>query len=399
MRTPVVLVTGQGDTDAVTGTLLRRPGTLVIEHRFDGHIVRRTLIMLQQGELITAETILEPAHGCISCTIRNDLLILLRQLHRRDDVKRIVVHLSPWLEPEPICVAIDHVRIRVAPGYIDGPAARDVAVAAVVTCVDGQRWLQQALGDDELDDGRTVAQVVVSQAEFGDVLVLTEPEPTTLAVLRRLAPRARITAVAERVETALAHLDSAARRGRSDDPHDPLLAGEPPLHAEQGVQIVEFHARRPFYPERFHAAVDVLLDGVIRARGRVWLANWSEQCAWIESAGGGMRIGPARKWLAAMGSTELAYVDPQRRVLSELMWDERFGDRHTSMTVLACGAEPTEIMDALNGALLTDDEMAMPQQWNDYADPFGEWHEDPCDELPGSAHETPLHDSPSGDPR
>ena len=84
-------------------------------------------------------------------------------------------------------MAIDRVRIKVAPGYIDGPAARDVAIAAVLTCVDAQRWVGQALGDGELDDGRTVAQVVVGQAEFADVLVLTEPEPTTLAVLRRLA--------------------------------------------------------------------------------------------------------------------------------------------------------------------------------------------------------------------
>ena len=29
---------------------------------------------------------LELAHGCVSCTIRNDLLVLLRQLHRRDDI-------------------------------------------------------------------------------------------------------------------------------------------------------------------------------------------------------------------------------------------------------------------------------------------------------------------------
>ena len=59
--------------------------------------------------------------GCTSCTIRNDLLILLRRLHRRDDVTRIVVHLAPWLEPEPICWAIRHVRVS-APGFIDGPA-------------------------------------------------------------------------------------------------------------------------------------------------------------------------------------------------------------------------------------------------------------------------------------
>jgi G3E family GTPase len=59
-------------------------------------------------------------------------------LHRCDGIDRIVVHLAPWLEPEPICVAINHVRVRVGPGYLDGPAARDVAVAGVVTCIDSR---------------------------------------------------------------------------------------------------------------------------------------------------------------------------------------------------------------------------------------------------------------------
>jgi hypothetical protein len=44
MRTPVVLVAGQGDTDSVAGALAPPPGTLVVEHRFDGHIVRRTTV-------------------------------------------------------------------------------------------------------------------------------------------------------------------------------------------------------------------------------------------------------------------------------------------------------------------------------------------------------------------
>src|SRR5437764_1136423 len=123
MRTPVILVTGQTGTDPVVGSLLRTPGTLVVEHRFDGHVVRRTTATLQQGVLTTAEVGLELAHGCVSCTIRNDLLVLLRRLHRRDDVDRIVVHLAPWLEPEPICVAIDHVRVRVAARSVDGPPA------------------------------------------------------------------------------------------------------------------------------------------------------------------------------------------------------------------------------------------------------------------------------------
>ena len=151
--------------------------------------------------------------------------------------------------------------------------------------------------------------------------------------------------------------------------------------------MLEFSARRPFHPERLHAAVDVLLDGVIRTRGRLWLANRGDQVMWLESAGGGLRVASAGKWLAAMTSSEVAYVDPERRVFADLMWEHRFGDRHTSMTILACGANPVTIADALNGALLTDDEMAHPQSWGYYDDPFGDWHQDPCHETPDMAGE------------
>jgi G3E family GTPase len=368
-----------------------------VEHRFDGHVVRRTIVTLRNGELTTAEDALELAHGCVACTIRNDLLVLLRKLHRRDDVDRIVVHLAEWLEPEPICWAINYTRVRVGPGYPDGPAARDVTIAGVVTCVDVVDWLSQALGDDELADGRTVAQVVVGQAEFADLVVLNHPEPVTLAVLRRLAPRARITVGLGRLELALAHLDNDSRRGRSDHPHGPLLAGLPPLAADGSVGIVEFSARRPFHPQRLHAAVDLLLDGVVRARGRLWLANRDDQVMWLESAGGGLRVASAGKWLAAMTASEVAYVDPERRALADLMWEHRFGDRHTSMTALVCGADPAEIVDALNGALLTDDEMACPERWHRYDDPFGDWHEDPCYETPDMAGEFSAHRNSDGE--
>jgi G3E family GTPase len=395
MRTPVLLVSGQGDTDTLTGELLRRQGTLVVEHRFDGHVVKRTLINLRHGVLTTAETALELAHGCVACTIRNDLLVLLRTLHRRDDVARIVVHLAPWLEPEPICWAINHVRVRVGPGYVDGPAARDVEIAAVLVCIDTVTWLGRALGDADLDDGRTVAQVVVGQAEFADVLVLTAPEPTSLAVLRRLAPRARLTVGVEHAELALAHLEPDTRRGRSDDPHRPLLAGEPPLHADAQVTLMEFNARRPFHPQRLHTAIDVLLEGVVRTRGRLWLAGRAEGAMWLESAGGGLRVSAAGKWLAAMPTQELAYVNPERRAFADLMWDQRFGDRHTAMAILLCGADAAEIHGALADALLTDDEMLAPQRWTDYPDPFGDWHEDPCQPSEANA-DAALYDTNEG---
>jgi G3E family GTPase len=397
MRTPVMLVAGQKDTDPVVGALLRTPGTLVIEHRFDGHVVRRTMVTLQHGVLTTAEAGLELAHGCVACTIRNDLLVLLRQLHRRDDVDRVVVHLAPWLEPEPICLGINHVRIRVAPGHVDGPAALDVSIAAVVTCVDSSVWLRQALGHAQLDDGRTCAQVVVGQAEFADVVVLNRADPFVAGVLRRLSPRARIRVGADGIEHALDDLVPDARQGRSDDPHGPLLAGQPPLDSRGPINLVEFNARRPFHPQRLHACLDLLLEGVIRTRGRLWLASQPEQAMWMESAGGGLRVSSAGKWLAAMTASELTHIDAERRVFADLRWDDQYGDRHTAVTVLVCGADATEILDALNGALLTDKEFRFPQDWIHYDDPFGDWHDDPCAASTEDAKDTPARHTQDGD--
>lgn len=388
MRTPVIVVAGQGETGHVTAELLNMPGTVMVEHRFDGHVVRRRTVAAD-GE--QAEAALELAHGCPSCTIRNDLLIYLRLLHRRDDVSRIVVHLAPWLEPEVICWAVNHVRVAVGPGYLDGPAARDVVIAGVVTCVDESDWLSQALSEDELPDGRTVAQVVVGQTEYADVLVLSRAEPVLLAVCRRLAPRAQVVTAADAVDSALRTMWPDARMGGDDDPHGPLLAGQPSLKPAGPVQIIEFNARRPFHPQRLHDAVDHLLTGVVRSRGRMWLANRRNHVMWLESAGGGLRVSNAGRWVAAMSVSEAAYLNPERRAIADLMWDNEFGDRHTAMTVLVCGARPEDVLAALDSALLTDQEFGDPGAWADYADPFGDWHEEPCG-TPQSAVEGPGAD-------
>lgn len=382
VRTPVLLVAGHGDTDAVARVLLRHERTLVVRHRFDGHVVHRLLTTVQNQILTTTDSALELMHGCVACTVRNDLLVLLRRLHRRDDVDRIVVHLAPSLEPEPICWAINHVRVHMGPGYPDGPAARDVEIAGVVACLDTAEWLESALGDDELNDGRTVAQVMVGQTEFADVVVAPQLDRRTLAVLRRLAPRAWITQSQDHVEEAIANLEPSARRGASDDPCGPLLIGQPPLERDGDIGIVEFDADRPFHPQRLHEAIDTLLSGVVRTRGRLWLASQSEQMMYLESAGGGLRVSSGGKWLAAMDDSEIAYVESERRALAGLIWDDRYGDRRTAMTVLVCGADHDDIITALRGALLTDDEMTRPEQWALFADPFDDWHEDPCGDSP-----------------
>jgi hypothetical protein len=118
---------------------------------------------------------------------------------------------------------------------------------------------------------------------------------------------------------------------------------------------------------------------------------------WLESAGGGLRVGSAGKWVAALTAAERADLDAERRAFAELRWDEQHGDRHTAMTVLMCGARAAEIRAGLDGALLTDDELRSPQDWIHYDDPFGDWHEDPCAEIAEGADDAPAHQTQNGD--
>ncbi|WP_370654839.1 ribosome hibernation factor-recruiting GTPase MRF [Prescottella sp. R16] len=396
-RTPLVLVAGWSSaTDAAARSLLGE-GTVLVHHdssRLSEGVVHRTVT---GADGIPRVSILELAHGCVSCTLREDLLPLLRRLHTHSWVRRIVLHLDRALEPEALCWAVQHVEVTGVIGQIDGPAARDVRIEAVITCIDADTWLDDATGDDTLtdraviadDDERTVAQVVVGQVDYADALLVSGraedgwQQAKLHAALVRLAPGVPIDWVADAAgvdaERLLARVPATARRGAITDAHSPLLRGQPPLPADCGVTLVEFTANRPFHPQRLHEAIDVLLDGVVTARGRVWSATSPEHVLWLESAGGGLRVAEAGRWLAAMSPEQQETVPVERRAMAALRWDDRFGDRDTSLVVLAHAADPTDIERALQWALVTDEELDREDEWPSWSDPFGQWHEDPCD--------------------
>ncbi|WP_397517481.1 MULTISPECIES: ribosome hibernation factor-recruiting GTPase MRF [unclassified Rhodococcus (in: high G+C Gram-positive bacteria)] len=398
-RTPLILVSGwNGRTEDAARSLLR-DGTVVVHHDLEfvrEGVVRRTVTTLESGTPHESLGIRELAHGCISCTLREDLLPLLRRLHARSSVQRIVLHLDRRLEPEAVCWAVEHVSVSGIAGQIDGPASRDVRIDGVVTCLDAQSWLADATGDDALDDDRTVAQVAVGQVGFADALVVSGSagdgwqQARLHAVLARLAPGAPIVWGADQldVERLLLRIPADARRGEPAHTHSPLLRGQPPLSHDCGVMLVEFTATRPFHPERLHEAIDVLLEGVVTARGRIWVATQPDEALWLESAGGGLRVASADRWLAAMTTDEQEQVAVGRRAMAALCWDEHFGDRHTSMVVLVHAADPTEIDRTLQWALVTDDEFADEGSWQSWPDPFGQFHHDPCESSESPYAET-----------
>ncbi|MFC7341335.1 ribosome hibernation factor-recruiting GTPase MRF [Saccharopolyspora griseoalba] len=388
-RTPLIMVAGidpQQVIDVAEALWQQDPqGTALVHHDLravaEGVVSRNT----RHGEHADVH-VLELAHGCVSCTLREDMLPLLRRLAQAPDVRRIVVRLDTALEPETICWALRHVEV-------DGrPLITDVSVEAVLATVDRATFLADASGDEELvergvggspDDERTVAQVAVGQVEFADALVLAGEDEDRWqrsrleAVLARLTPAAPRGRLAD-LDRLLAEIPESARRGEVDGPHGRLLRGQPSLETDAGVSTVLFEERRPFHPQRLHEAIDVLLEGVIRARGRVWVATQPDEALWIESAGSGLAVGQAGPWLAALD--DWSDVADERRFRAELTWDDYYGDRAQELVVIAHEADPGEITRALRRAVLTDDELAAGREaWGAYEDPFAEFHRDPCE--------------------
>jgi G3E family GTPase len=74
-----------------------------------------------------------------------------------------------------------------------------------------------------------------------------------------------------------------------------------------------FHARRPLHPDRLHTAIHVLLDAVVRTRGRLWLATQPDIALWLESAGGALQISHAGTWLAAADAQTWDAMAPERQ--------------------------------------------------------------------------------------
>jgi G3E family GTPase len=394
-RVPLLLISGlsPGPAARLAATLRTgRPGTAVVHHdlrHISSGVVRRRLQLGPRDQL----TAIELAHGCVSCTLREDLLPLLRRLSRMPEVERIVVRLDEAMEPEPVSWALHNVLV------CDRTVIEVVDLEAVVTVVDRATWFTDATGEDTLeerdvraspDDERTVAQVALAQVEFADVLVLSGTaadawsDAKTGAVLDRVAPAAARAELSELDSTAAlrAAIPARARRGEVSDMHDPLVTGQPPLTADCGIELFTFTARRPFHPGRLHDAIDVLLDGVIRTRGRAWVASQPGVAFWIESAGGGLGIGHAGPWLASDDGPAWDEVSAERRTMASLRWDPEFGDRAQELVVITHQATQEEIETALREALLTDAELAEgPQAWRNYPDPFGSWHEEPYDDT------------------
>ncbi|SCE82487.1 GTPase, G3E family [Micromonospora marina] len=377
-------------TYAVARTLLAAdPALVLVRHDLADlaagtvHRIVRDAAGVLEDERITL------AHGCVSCTLREDVLPTLARLARAQPHRDLLLMLPEVVEPEAVAAVCAHC-------LVDGAPITDlIRVDSYVTVVDAEHLLDGLASTDDLtalgiaaadNDNRALADVVVRQIEFADTLVLWGEsregayDTSRLSVLlQRMAP----WAAQVRVDGDLVDAATLTRHLRHTHRHRPetpgilnrglqgytLGAHEP--ESDCGVVSAVFRARRPFHPQRLHDVLEEVNAEMVRSRGYLWLASQPDTVVAWEFAGGGLAMGSLGYWLVSLPEQHWEHVEDQRRLAAALDWDPYYGDRHQHLVFIGLDTDPVDLHRTLAGCLLTDAELADGEEiWRTYPDPF-----------------------------
>ena len=181
-RLPVTVLSGflgAGKTTVLSHILNNREGKKVAvivndmsEINIDASMIKND-VSLNHSE----EKLVEMSNGCICCTLREDLLLEVNKLAKDNKFDYLVIESTGISEPLPVAETFTFADE-------DGISLSDVAkLDTMVTVVDAVNFLRdyeeakylqdtgESLGDD---DERSVADLLVDQIEFADVILISK---------------------------------------------------------------------------------------------------------------------------------------------------------------------------------------------------------------------------------
>ncbi len=341
------------------------------------------------------EKLVEMSNGCICCTLREDLLIEVNKLAKEGRFDYLLIESTGISEPMPVAATFS---------FLDeeGNSLGEVAeVDTMATVVDGEKFLEDYSSLDSLqerdaalgeDDERNLADLLIEQIEFANVLVLNKTDRMSLeqvatlrGILHKLNPEARI------IETQFGKVQpqEILNTRLFDEEKASRMAGwlkeiqgiHTPETEEYGISSFVYRARRPFHPYRLWETLEEGWEGVLRAKGFVWLATKHNLIGVYSQAGNCVSLEPARPWYAALEKDEWPEDEVSLRTIHSL-WQEPFGDRMQEMVFIGQNLDRTRIESALHDCLLTNEEMTIPVEgWSAvFDDPFGSWEFEAAEE-------------------
>ena len=395
-KLPVTVLSGflgAGKTTVLSHILNNRQGKKVAvivndmsEINIDAAFVKNE-VSLSHSE----EKLVEMSNGCICCTLREDLLVEVNKLAKDGRFDNLVIESTGISEPLPIAETFTFADE-------DGISLSDIATLdTMVTVVDAVNFLKdydeakylqdtpESLGDE---DERSVADLLIDQVEFADVLLISKTdlaEPADIerlsAILKVLNTHAKVIPISQ----GEIDINSVLNTGLFNFEHAEKapgwlkeMRGEHVSETEEyGIGSFNYLARRPFNPEKFYQFLHSTeqFGKLIRSKGYFWLATRPQFCGQWSQAGGIARYGFAGMFWKSIPKDSWPTDEDSLNEIKK-QWVEPFGDMRQELVFIGQKLDKQAMTNALNQCLLSEDELLQGKSyWVTLSDPFPEWED------------------------
>ena len=335
------------------------------------------------------EKLIEMSNGCICCTLREDLLEEVNKLAKEGRFDYLVIESTGISEPLPVAETFTFADE-------EGVSLSDVAeLDTMVTVVDAVNFLKdyqeakylkdkgESLGED---DERSVADLLVDQVEFADLILISKTDLVTFedlerlkAILKTLNTDAKIMPIVHgnvEIDKVLNTGLFDFERARQAPGWLKEMRGEHiPETEEYGIGSFCYEARRPFHPDKFHEFLHNTKQygKLIRSKGFFWLATRPEYAGQWSQAGGIARYGFAGLFWKAVPKKDWP-EDEEYLASIKNQWVEPFGDMRQELVFIGQGLDQEKMTQKLDDCLLTEEEVLKGREyWATLEDPFPAW--------------------------
>ena len=193
-RLPVTVLSGflgAGKTTVLTNVLNNREGkrVAVIVNDMSEINIDKSMVQNEVSLNHQEEKLVEMSNGCICCTLREDLLIEVTKLAKQKSFDYLLIESTGISEPLPVAETFTFEDEN-------GVSLSNVAeLDTMVTVVDAVNFLNdydeakylqevgESLGEE---DERSVADLLVDQVEFADILLISKTDLVSRADIDKL---------------------------------------------------------------------------------------------------------------------------------------------------------------------------------------------------------------------
>jgi len=395
-RLPVTVLSGflgAGKTTVLSHILNNRQNKKVAvivndmsEINIDASMVKNE-VSLSHSE----EKLVEMSNGCICCTLREDLLLEVNKLAKDNKFDHLVIESTGISEPLPVAETFTFADEN-------GVSLSEVAkLDTMVTVVDAVNFLKdyedakylqdtgESLGED---DERSVADLLVDQIEFADVILISKTDLVKAediaklkAILKNLNTNARILPIT----MGNVDIDDVLNTGLFDFKRAQEAPGwlqemrgeHTPETEEYGISSFSYVARRPFLPKKFFNFVHSTeqFGKLIRSKGYFWLGSRLEYAGQWSQAGGIAHYGFAGLFWRSVPKKDWPTDEESLKIIKE-NWVEPFGDMRQELVFIGQGLDQEAMIKALDDCLVSEDDMLKGEEfWKSLEDPFPPWEQ------------------------